>query len=303
MRRFCAITLVVTALSIAACSTAGGVASPSAHPSTEPSQVTAASERVLPSPSVATARPTPLPSSSPPSSLAPISGPRYLLYDMLRVAADDVPVREAPSNESPLLQAWRGADSVGDAHVHAGEYVSVELGPLIVDGETWYLVRPAEDGQLFYSTTSWRRATDDGGSNAGWVVTASPAGQRLVLDRRLDPNEGRPDGPTLVPSETGDYVSPPQPRHDLFSILWAIAPDEGTCRFDARIVPTDGPDPVVVANVTTDRVAASPLSGPGTMVSTPWTRSANGSGGWEAYTLRVASDCPWTLSLWPVPHD
>jgi hypothetical protein len=301
---------LAAALSMAACAAPGPPASFPAPLSASPSPAaTAASPGATP-------RESPSPAGPAPSSRSPVpraSGPAspsagsaaspFQAYDVLRVVADGVVVREGPSVENPALESIRDGQPIGDARLQAGDYVSVEMGPLRAGDEPWYLVWPARADQLRHGPASWRKAGADGGSYPGWILASANGEDLFSVHLRPDPAEGLPEGPTLMSAGAGDYASPPQPRHDLFSINWAAAPNDGTCQFTLRLVPRNGPELVVAVDVTVEAPTSGPLSGPGSLVETPWNPPSEGFGPWEVYTVEVASDCAWTFSLWPAGHD
>jgi hypothetical protein len=288
-------------------------AAPAAQESRPPSATLAAT--FTPSASGTTAGGTTAPSPSPtaePTAIAPptpdssvIAG--FGFSDILRVEVNGLAVRVSPALGSPLAQ---GIERTGDVRLDAGDYVSVELGPLAIEDVVWYLVWPAEDARLNYSTAWWDTNGDDplGGVNPGWVAASVGEDQYLTLYLETDPSEYASwpaGGPTtLMVSGTGDYVSEPQVQHDLFDFDWAAAVNDGLapCSFSVTLLPEDGAEPVVASEASIADVDQGSVSGPEGLIHTPWGASAGTTGG-PLFTVSVRSGCAWTLKLAPLPHD
>lgn len=231
--------------------------------------------------------------------------------DILRVEVNRLAVRTGPTLDSALMQGERivgvaAAEPIGDVRLDTGDFVSVQLGPLPIGDVVWYLVWPAEDARLMYSTVSWNTTPGGDGSGPGWVAGAVGQEPYLALYRRPEVSEVEQYLPVgLNVSGTGDYVSEPQARHDMFSFDWAAAAaadsDATPCAFSVNLHPIDGVAPIVAAKTSTSGVAQGPRSGPGSIPDTPWGPSAGGS--WDSFTVRITSDCTWTIRLTPLHHD
>jgi hypothetical protein len=216
-------------------------------------------------------------------------------------------VRVSPTLSSPLAQ---GIERPGDVRLDAGDYVSVELGPLPAGDVVWYLVWPAEDARLNYSTVWWDTNADDpvGGVNPGWVAASVGEDQYLSLYRSPDPSEYESwpaGGPiTLMMSGSGDYVSEPLVQHDLFDFDWAAAVhDEPTpCSFSVALLPASGGESVAILETSVSDVEQGPVAGEGGLVDVPWDASA-GDPGDALFTVSVRSGCAWALKLAPLAHD
>jgi hypothetical protein len=230
-----------------------------------------------------------------PSDPALFTGFQY--SDIVRVEVNGLAVRHEPSLTSPLVQGIRvvgvpAPEPIGEVRLNPGDFVSVHLGPLPIGDIVWYLVRPAEDGRLGYSTISWE----------GWAAASVGQDQYWTLHRRPAPEEYEswpPGGPhTFMVAGTGDYDSGPQPRHDLFVLTWAIAADDhpAPCAFSVSLVPENDATGVVVVETSTSDVEQGP-----TFPSTPWGPSAGGS--WDSFTVSIRSGCTWAMTLWPGAHD
>lgn len=183
---------------------------------------------------------------------------------------------------------------------------SVELGPLTVGDVVWYLVWPAEEARLHYSTVSWDTEGDGpvGGVNPGWVAASVGAYQYISLYRPFHPSESAwpAGGPmTLMVSGTGDYVSEPLVQHDLYLFDWAAAVHDlpAPCSFSVTLLPEDGAEAVVV--IETSVAGQGPVSGPAGVVDTPW-GADGGDVGDALFTVSVRSGCAWAVKLEPLAH-
>ena len=284
-------------------------AAPAAQESGAPS-VTLAAATSTPSPSAtpaSTASPTAEPSVTPPATPGSSVVTGFGFSDILQVEVNGLAVRVSPTLSSPLAQ---GIERAGDVRLNAGDYVSVELGPLAIGDVVWYRVWPAEDARLHYSTLWWDTNGDDpvGGVNPGWVASLVGEDQYLTLYRPTDPSEYESwsaGGPmTLMVSGTGDYVSEPHVQHDLFDFDWAAAVDDQSapCSFSVTLLPENGAEPVIAIETSIADVEQGPESGTAGLVETPWAASA-GHPGDPLFTVSVRSSCAWTLKLAPLPHD
>jgi hypothetical protein len=227
----------------------------------------------------------------------------FLYSDILRVEVNRLAVREGPTVSSRLLQGERvvgvsAAEPIGEVRLDAGDFVSVQLGPLVVGDMAWYLVWPAEDARLMYSTISWKIGP---GSGPGWVAASVGQEQYLTLHRRPDVSEIEQYLPVgLTVSGIGDYVSEPQPRHDLFAFDWsAVAANAAPCDFSVVLLPEAEATPLAIAETSTSGVAQGPLTG--ATVKTTWNPFAESS--WETFAVQVTGNCTWAIRLAPLHHD
>jgi len=246
----------------------------------------------------------PTPPSAPSASPSVSTGFQY--GDILRVEVNRLAVREAPMLSSRLLQGDRVVgvpepEPLGDVRLNAGDFVSVYLGPLSIGDTVWYLVWPAEDARLGYSTVSWDTVPPAGGSRPGWVAASVGEDQYLTLYRRSEPSEIGES--FLMVSGTGDFESGPLPRHDLWGFNWAVALNDhpSPCAFSVTLVPEEGAEPVLAVETSTTDVEQGPVTGPGSQIGMPWGPSAGGS--WDSFTVSVSSGCTWAVGLWLHGHD
>jgi hypothetical protein len=249
----------------------------------------------------------PAATSSPTPTEAPSTAFGY--SDILRVEVNGLAVRQAPLLSSGLAQGFRSQEPIGDVRLDAGDFVSVELGPLPIGDTVWYLVWPAEDAQLMYSTVSWDADGNGpaGGGDPGWMAASVGDEPYLTLYRPAEASEsGSPSaGSTiLLAAGTGNYESPPQGRHDNFAFRWAVAVDNhpAPCAFSVTLVPAGGAaSPVLAVETSTTDVEQGPFGGAGSGVYPPWDPAAGGS--WDSFTVSIKSGCTWAVMLWPLPHD
>jgi hypothetical protein len=290
--------------------TAACTNSPILSVSPEPSPLASPVPSPLPS---ATAAPSPTATSpaatQPPPSAEPsrpeASAGAFRFGDVLALTVDGLAVREGPSVDSPRLHGYQvvgvsTATDLGEVRLGLGDFVSVEIGPLPVGDMTWYLVRPAQGGELGFSTVSWRPAGVDGGSSPGWIASATGERQHAALHRRPNPAEiVGGDGPMMA--GTGDWVSEPQPRHDLFRLQWAVAATVSPCRLIIQLVPESGSPSFTAVDAVTSGVVQGALTGPSQVIEPPWGERTEGD--WDSYVVSVRSSCPWSVGLWRLEHD
>jgi hypothetical protein len=101
---------------------------------------------------------------------------------------------------------------------------------------------------------------------------------------------------------TGNYESPPQPRHDFFLFDWAVATPvaDTSCDLIVSLVPADADfEPVFALSTSTSGVKVAPVAG--VAVNAPWLPAPAGS--WETFTVRVSGTCTWAIRLTPLHHD
>jgi hypothetical protein len=250
---------------------------------------------LAPSPSVPVSR-----SFDPSSEPSPSSAPEPLLLysDILRIDVDRLAVREGPSRSSRIVRGDREGTPVGEIRLDAGDFVSVQLGPLVVGDTTWYLVWPAEGAALHSSSVNW---SEGPGSAPGWVAATVGRDAYISLFRRPDVGEIEQFLPVgLNASGLGEYRSGPLPRHDLFTVDWAASAPAGSgCTFSMTLLPGDDLAPITVVDTRVKDIAQGPRSG--LLSKTPWGRSAGGS--WDTFNVAIDSGCSWAIRLAPLPHD
>lgn len=271
--------------------------SPRPSPAASPSETPAArpSPTAMPPPS-STPLPDELERPDTPSTLG-----AFGYEDILRVEVDGLAVRIAPFSHMPLATGWEdGTRNIGEVRLSAGDYVSVDLGPLQIGETTWYRVWPAENAQLHYSTLWWDTKND--GANPvepGWVAAAVGDDAYLSLHAHTA-REPWLDGLPLLLSGTGDYESDAFEGFDLYSIDWAYVIDEqlAPCDLTASIANIDGSESMVVVDSSTIGAYQEGADGIGAGDRAPVVGTD-----FVSLVLRISSGCEWTLRLEALPHD
>jgi hypothetical protein len=269
---------------VAACSSMLLVACTAVAPRTNPPASVEPTESLAPSPA----------RSASPSPGTPIGDvlEGFGWNDILSVEVNDLAVRRAPYTSMPLATGHTldGA-SIGEVRLDAGDYVSVDLGPVQIGDTTWYRVWPAEGGQLHYSTVSWD-TQNNGAIGPGWVAASVGPNIYLALHQAFESDPGATGLPhTLMVSGTGDYLSAPQDGFDYFGLYWVyLIDDQGApCDFVVTVGPVgDGQGVVAVSKS---------LEGAFEEGQTTVNRD------FAPYQLAVASGCEWSLRLEQFGHD
>ena len=252
---------------------------------------------------------SPAASSAAPATPAatPILNPGFQHGDILKIQVNSLAARIVPKRSAALVHAYdiTGPAPVdgGTVRLDKGDFVSVELGPVPVGDTVWYLVWPASGAKLHAGGLQWYTTPPVAGSPVpAWVAGSVGSDVYMKLERRPDPSELDPfGGPGVVAAGRGNFVSAPQPRHDVFQLGWAAAtPSSGTeCTFKVELVPSDADfDAKLGIQTTTTTVKVSPLGGSG--VSAPWLPAPAGS--WETFTVNVTGTCNWAFRLVRLEH-
>lgn len=289
MRRITIATAAGAALLLMACR---GGQNPSPSPSATPGDSVQQSASLSPSDESSAA-----PSAAPAGEV--LEG--FHLDDILRVEVNDLAVRHAPYTHMPLAVGWTlDGKSTGEVRLDAGDFVSVELGPVKIGDTTWYRVWPAEGARLHYSTVNWdTNGVYDGANEPAWVAASVGANVYLTLHEASHPEPWMSGLPLLV-SGSGNYVSGPLQSTDLFTLDWAYLIDDQSapCDFRVTLGAVGGSDGLVVVDSSTIGAFESGARGLGEADGTPVAGA-----GVDPFELRVASGCEWTLRLEPQPHD
>ena len=228
----------------------------------------------------------------------------FAVDDVLRVEVNDLAVRVKPYLNQPLATAstFDGAkwNVIGPLRLDAGDYVSVDLGPVKIGETTWYRVFPAEGGRLHYSTVNWdTNGTIDGAMEAAWIAESVGPDVYLALHQANQPEPWMSGLPLLV-SGAGNYVSGPLQSTDLFILNWVYLIDDqlAPCDFRVTLAAIGGGEGVVAVDASTIGAFEEGSVGLGQGDGTPVAGE-----GVDTFELRVASGCEWTLRLEPLPHD
>jgi hypothetical protein len=229
--------------------------------------------------------------------------------DILRVEVNALAVRVGPYTDLPLATAytWDGAtltfQAIGEVTLNAGDFVSVDLGPIQIGDTTWYRVWPAEGGQLHYSTVNWDTKNNGGNPvEPGWVAASVGPDIYMTLHQAFEHDPFATGGlpPTLLVSGIGDYVSGPIEAHDLFVLSYVYVIDDqlAPCDFTVTVEPVAGGEGVVVVSKSTIGAFEEGGEGLGTGDRTPVVGEA-----FEPFHVRVSSGCEWSLRLEAAGHD
>jgi hypothetical protein len=291
---------VVVAAVLAGCS--GPVASPGASPATTMLETgTPSVEGPTISPSAA---PTVAPTDAPSPGTVITDG--FHFDDILKIQVNRLAVRTAPTKTARLVHQYlilgTTASDLGEVRLNKGNFVKVQLGPLQVGSITWYLVWPAANAKLDDQTTNWYDQAPMAGSPVpAWIATAVGSTKYVTLERRPTAAQIKAvEDPGLVAAGTGNYTSPPMPRHDAFQLYWAItSPGAGAeCPFKVSLVPDDADfTGLDIVATSTSSVKVSPLNG----AAEPWPEA--GISSWSTFTLEITSTCRWAIRLIRLEHD
>lgn len=101
------------------------------------------------------ATPSPIASPSADPSVAPSPSPIEVVEHELpmvgRSTDADVEVHELPSADAPLLEGDRFSDMARvEIRLEADQLVEVTLGPVLVDGTSWYEIRATDGGDVYF---------------------------------------------------------------------------------------------------------------------------------------------------------
>jgi hypothetical protein len=196
---------------------------PSATAAPTPTDAPSAEPTVAPTPDE-TASPTP----------APIELIEHELPMVARSTTDGVEVHTLPSADAPLLMGESFPDMNWiEIRLEADELVAVALGPVYVDGTSWYQVSATDGGARAYAY--------------GWV----PA-EFLVRE-----GDAPASGPQVVAVHglgSGTAVNATVALGTPLTVAFAAAPmpDRDTCEIEVTLVRTDG----LGVNVATESLSA-----------------------------------------------
>jgi hypothetical protein len=256
-----AAALVLT-LVLAACAQGEGISpTPSTPPSPTPTDMPSLSPSGEPSPSAA-------PSIEPPSQEAVIE---LDLPMLARVTEDAVDVHTLPANDAPLVSAERLTDGsqVPDVRLALDQVVLATMGPVHVDGTSWYEVAATDGGDVYWE--------------GGWV-----SGEFLV-DEGTDPT-GRAPTVAVYGIGSGTAASADVAVGTPVTVRFASTPmaDRDACDIDVTLIRTDG----AAVNVATNAV-----SEPEVVQMTPQEMSGLWQDEAGQVTLQIKSDCSYAATL------
>lgn len=249
---------------------------------------------------------TAAPATQAPGPTGTLSKNGFRFDDILKIGVNSLAVRVAPTRTARLVHQYlvlgTKASDLGEVRLNKGDQVKVQMGPLIVGTTTWYLVWPASGGSLNDQTSNWYDAKPLAGQPVpGWLATSVSGNAYATLARRPTTAEiAAVEDPGLVVAGTGNYVSPPLPRHDAFQLYWAAtaAGTNESCSIKVALVPDDADfDPLGVLDTTTTSVKVSGLTGD----REAWPDA--GSSTWSSFSLQITTTCRWAVRLIRLEHD
>jgi hypothetical protein len=229
-------------------------------------------------PPSASPAPTAPPSADP--SVAPSPSPidvvEHELPMVARSTEGDVDVRALPSADAPLLEGDRFSDMARvEIRLDADQLVEVTLGPVLVDGTSWYEIRATDGGEVYFE--------------GGWVP-----GEILVREGDLPASDaqvvviyGLGSG-TAVNADI-PYVGTPT------TVRFAAAPmaDRDECEIEVTLVRTDGLGVNIATNTVTEAEAFQLAAD---QLSSLFMEEAGTA------TLQVRTDCNYSAALVQPPY-
>ena len=270
------VAIGLAAVILSACSAAVGVEPGPSAPSSTVSPSVPASPVVTPEPSAPAAPSAPaspeVPGSpEPPKSPKPTEGDAPVVVRIktgvnARVTGDGVAVRQLPGLDQPLVIGYDFVNGGGpEVRLDAGHVVGVIWGPVLVDGHTWYAVKPTDTGTVIFTE--------------GWI-----AADFLIEDN--DPELSYPTVLTGYGLGTGAAVSGDVADFSplYVNVVAAPMPGEASCEAEVVLIGTDGEHVTVGASEVTEPMQffSSPLENDALFQADPGT-----------VTLQVRSDCSW----------
>jgi hypothetical protein len=246
---------VAVCLIVSAC-TFPPIATPTATPSPSPTP------EPTPSPT-----PSPVPTATPPPTPDSSDVPAFAGGELVETTIDGMRVRQRASTDSRVI--------AGLLPLQAG--LEIVMGPILNDGQGWYLVKDADARDLGFG---------EGWIAAGYepepflVSTGSQVAGSLTVVGLAGTGDAE-HGPVTIEAE-GDYA-----------IRWVAAdPERRGCTFAVMLATGSAePVPAIRATVGDDLV-------PGTLQ--PNAFDALGQRG--LVFVSVTSDCAWTLAIVAIPE-
>jgi hypothetical protein len=196
------------------------------------------------------ASPTPIASPSADPTVAPSPSPIDVVEHELPMVArstEDVDVHALPSADAPLLEGDRFSDMARvEIRLAADQLVEVTLGPVLVDGTSWYEIRATDGGDFNF----------EGGWVPGEVLERE--GDLPVTDAEVVVIHGFGSGTAV----NVDFPLVGTPT----TVRFAAAPmaDRDQCEIDVTLIRTDGLGVNIATQTVTEpevvQLAASDLS-------------------------------------------
>ena len=220
------------------------------------------------------ASPSPTASPSADPSVAPSPSPIEVVDHELpmvgRSTDAGVEVHELPSADSPLLMGDRFSDMARvEILLEADQLVEVTLGPLLVDGTSWYEIRATDGGDVYFE--------------GGWV-----SGEFLEREGELPATDAQVV--VIHGFGSGTAVNAEIPAGTPTTVRFAAAPmaNRDECEIEVTLTRTDGlAVNVATENLTEARVAQLAAD----QLSSLFMEEAGRA------TLQVRTDCNYSAAL------
>jgi hypothetical protein len=221
-----------------------------------------------------TASPTPIASPSADPSVAPSPSPIEVVDHELPMVARstdaDVDVHALPSADSPLLEGDRFSDMARvEIRLAADQLVEVTLGPVVVDGTSWYEVRATDGGDFNFE--------------GGWVP-----GEFLEREGELPATDAQVV--VIHGFGSGTAANAEIPAGTPTTVRFAAAPmaDRDECEIEVTLTRTDG----LAVNVATETLTEPQVAQlAADQLSSLFMEEAGTA------TLQVRTDCNYSAAL------
>lgn len=221
--------------------------------------------------------PTPSPSGEPSvePSPSPIEVVEHDLPMIGRATADEVEVHALPGAEAPLLIGERFSDgSMVEIRLAADQLVKVSLGPVVVDGTSWYEIRATDGGDVYFE--------------GGWVPGE-------VLAREGDLPASDPQVVVIYGLGSGTAVNVDVLAGTPTTVRFAAAPmaDRDECEIEVTLIRTDG----LGVNVATETLTEARVAQLAANDLSSLFMEEEGTA-----TLQVRTDCNYAAALLQPPN-
>lgn len=214
-----------------------------------------------------TAEPSDTPTETPAEAPSEAPSPVVVEHELPMTGSateDDIPVLEEPGTDAPVLIV-----EGEEIRLEEGEMVIATLGPLFLDGESWYEIRAVDGRDVHFEF--------------GWV-----SGD--LLTREGDAPETDPVVVTMHGQGTGGSVDTDVIVGTPTTVRFAAAPmpKEESCDIDVTLIRTDG----TAVNVGTDTVTETEVFQLSANELSSLFQEEAGT-----VTLEVETDCSFAASL------
>lgn len=271
IHRFAATAAILTLIVILAACT-GAAEAPSPSPSTPAPSQPAPSE---PAPSADQPAPSESPSADPTASPTPVAVIEHDIPMVGRITEDGVEVRTHPAADAPLVtgESFTDPGTTPEVVLQSGDLVTVTLGPLVNEGESWYEVASVDGAGVVFAF--------------GWVPADAfeadsdfPSSFPVIA-----PISGQGDGASV---ESDVILGTP------VTVRYAAVPmaGEDECDIHVTVTATDG-SAIEVASETLTEIRIEEIS--------PFQVSELFQGEAGTVTLTVETDCSFAATMLTPP--